>query len=87
MIFYCRKEGMVMYVVLYMLGLIAIFIIGVRIGWHISHDKPVGTLRIDHSEPEEAPLMFLELATDPRSIMSKKQVVLDVSTESYLSHK
>ena len=72
---------------LYMLGLIVMFVFGIRIGWHMCHDKPVGTLRIDRSEPDEAPLMFLELSTDPRNIVDKKHIMLDVSTKSYLSHK
>ena len=47
--------------------------------------KPVGTLRIDNSEPDESPLLFLELSTDPRHLLKEKQVVLDVNTKSYLS--
>ena len=71
---------------LYVIGLIAMFVIGVRIGIHGSQDKPVGTLRIENSDPSDGPYLFLELATDPREIMEKKSVILDVNTKSYLSH-
>ena len=74
--------------ILYIIGWIVAVGIGIVIGYDIRHKKaPVGTLRIDHSEPDEAPLLFLELSTDPRNIMYEKQVLLDVNTESYLSQK
>jgi hypothetical protein len=77
---------------MYMLILYIIsWVVAVGFGFIIANTKhkkaPVGTLRIDHSEPDEAPLLFLELSTDPRNIMHEKQVLLDVSTESYLSQK
>lgn len=72
---------------IFMLLCILSFILGLLLGSHRTKTLPVGTLRIDHSEPDEAPLLFLELSTDPRYIMREKQVVLDISTESYLSQK
>lgn len=63
------------------------FILGLLLGKGPNKLKPVGTIRIDHSEPNEAPLLFLELSTDPRNIMHEKQVVLDVNPKSYLSHE
>jgi hypothetical protein len=62
------------------------FTVGVVLGKSYKK-KTIGTLRIDSSEPNEAPLLFLELSTDPRNIMHEKQVLVDVSTESYLSQK
>ena len=47
-------------------------------------DKPVGTLRIDSSDPDEE-YMFLELYTHVNNVKNKKQVVLDVSIENYIS--
>lgn len=73
--------------ILYIISWIIAVGIGIIIGGSKHKKSPVGTLRIDHSEPDEAPLLFLELSTDPRNIMHEKQVLLDVSTESYLSQK
>lgn len=69
------------------LACILSFILGLLLGKGPAKLKPVGTLRIDHSEPSEAPLLFLELSTDPRNIMREKQVILDVNPKSYLSHE
>lgn len=51
------------------------------------HKKPVGTLRIDQSDPDEAPYLFLELGEDPRILMQKEYVMLKVNPKSYISHK
>lgn len=48
--------------------------------------KPIGVLRIDSSDPD-GPYMFLELSEDPRVLMSKKRIALDVKTDSYISQK
>ena len=48
--------------------------------------KPIGTLRIDSSDPD-GPYMFLELETDPGVIKKEKYVVLKVDTKSYNSLK
>ena len=63
------------------------FILGLLLGKGAPKKQPVGTLRIDNSEPGEAPLLFLELSTDPRYIMHEKQVVLNVNPKSYLSQE
>lgn len=51
------------------------------------YDKVVGTLRIDSSDPEDAPYMFLELNRGTGDVSRRKVVTLKVSTESYLSRK
>ena len=47
-------------------------------------DKPVGTLRIDSSDPD-GEYMFLELYTHVDNVKNRKQVVLDVNIENYIS--
>lgn len=47
----------------------------------------VGTLRIDRSDPTEAPYMFLELDKGVGDISRKKNVILRVKNENYISHK
>lgn len=46
--------------------------------------KPVGTLRIDSSDPD-GPYLFLELRTDVEFVKQQKQVMVDVNIESYIS--
>lgn len=46
--------------------------------------KPVGTLRIDTSDKESQPLMFLEIYKGVGDISSKTVVAFDVNTDSYL---
>ena len=47
----------------------------------------VGTLRIDTSDPDDVPYMFLELSKDLRAIIHKKYVVLKVNTKNFISQK
>lgn len=51
------------------------------------HKKPVGTLRINQSDPDDAPYLFLEMNEDPRVLMQKEYVMLKVNPKSYISHK
>ena len=47
----------------------------------------VGTLRIDRSDPNEAPYMFLEISKDVGDISGRKMVLMDVSNENYISQE
>ena len=47
----------------------------------------VGTLRVDTSDPDDGPYMFLELSKDIRTVMSKKYIVLKVNTKNFISQK
>ena len=44
----------------------------------------VGTLRIDRSDPTEAPYMFLELSKHVSAVTSKSHVILKVKNENYI---
>lgn len=68
---------------------ISAFIFGFMIALIIAniHRKPVGTLRIDRSDPDDAPYLFLEMAQDPRVLMQRRYVRLKVNTQNYISHK
>lgn len=67
---------------------------GILFGWIFTERRinkrinktynPVGTLRIDSSDSEGQPLMFLEIYKGVGDISSKTVVALDVSTEGYL---
>lgn len=72
---------------------ILIFVLGSMIGLmlalafvQIRKPKPVGTLRVDTSDPD-GPYLFLELHTGVGDVMQQKQVILDVNVKDYISHK
>lgn len=50
------------------------------------NQEPVGTLRIDTSDPD-GPYLFLELHTPIDEVMKQQIVTLDVNLENYISQK
>ena len=44
-----------------------------------------GTLRIDRSDPDSEPYMFLELTESLPSVMRKRYVIFRVNLENYIS--
>lgn len=68
-----------------------VFVIGVLIGMMVSeiisrHDS-IGALRVDSSDPDDGPYLFLELSKDVNHIKRKKYIVLKVNTNSYIPHE
>jgi hypothetical protein len=63
------------------------YIIGAIVTMLIFRAFLVGTLRIDRSDPNDRPYMFLELSKDVKSVSDKSYVMLKVSNENYLSRK
>ena len=68
------------------------FILGVFVGFAIERYmsdrmEPIGDLRIDESDPEDGPYLFLELKTAPNNFKSLKQVTLNVKAENYISQR
>jgi len=81
-----------MLILLFVLGLVIGGVIGGIIGCIFTRNSMtkklfVGTLRVDTSDPDDHPYMFLELSTNVDAVTSKKCVVLKVSTENYISQK
>lgn len=58
------------------------FVIGIK-----SHHKPVGTLRVDQSDPDGGPYLFLEIPKDPTKLPNQKYITLKVNIENYISQK
>lgn len=72
--------------------IIIAFILGLLIGiFTVSRAfrKPsVGNLRVDTSDQQDGPYMFLELTeSGAKSLKTAKQVTLDVKLENYISQK
>ena len=70
--------------------MIIVFLAGVLIGTIIYaiavKTASVGTLRIDQSDPEDSPYLFLELDKNLSTIYSKKYVTMKVERKNYISH-
>ena len=68
------------------------FLVGFSCGFAVScikssHKEPVGDLRIDTSDPDDNPYLFLELSKDLNFVRRKKYITLKVNTISYIPHK
>lgn len=61
-------------------------IIGFIIGFKKKR-PPIGTLRIDRSDPYDKPYLFLEMDVNPDKLLHYKYVTFKVNTESYISRK
>ena len=74
------------------MNLIIVLLIGVVIGMLVSRfifrEKPVGSLRVDESDPDSGPYLFLELShKGADAIYKKRYVVLKVNIKDYISHE
>ncbi len=67
------------------------FVAGILFGLifmkRVLNKAKIGTLRVDTSDPEDRPYLFLELEKNVGYISSKSYVLLKVNTQSYLSRK
>lgn len=72
---------------------IGIFVVGLMLGGLITivtlRRRSIGTLRVDESDPDDGPYLFLELekSCPPEVIKRKKYVTLKVNVENYISHE
>lgn len=62
-------------------------VLGLIISAIICKTRSVGTLRIDNSDPTDAPYMFLEIKKGIGDISRKKSVVLKVKREDFIPHE
>ena len=68
----------------------AALIIGVIGGYilgKLNSSKPLGTLRVDRSDPDDGPYLFLELKSNPNKLTHGSIVTFKVNTKSYISHE
>ena len=77
-----------------MLVAICAFILGLLIGGFImakifrnKYLHPLGVIRVDHSDPYEAPYLFLELESSPEVIMQQEYAMFQVLVKDYISHE
>lgn len=68
--------------------LLAGLLIGIGVSRFIFREKPIGSLRVDDSDPDSGPYLFLELNRDgTEEIYKKKHICLKVELKNYISHK
>ena len=71
--------------------LFVIFGIGILVGVVCTivatRTKSVGSLRVDTSDTDDGPYLFLELSKDVDVIYQKKYVTLKVNTKSFIPHE
>jgi len=67
------------------------FLAGVLVGGIIIMVKLIlntdGTLRLDDSDPNEPPYIFLELRNNPENLYKKKYATLKVSIKNFIPRK
>lgn len=74
-------------VLLVVFALVVGFVLGIVAAIFMYRVKRAGTLRIDRSDPTEPPYIFLELDKGVGDISRKKNVILKVKNENYISQK
>lgn len=62
-------------------------VVGILIGAILFRCRPVGNLRVDHSDPTSGPYLFLEFGTDFGTVIRKKYVTFKVRVEDFLPHE
>jgi hypothetical protein len=72
--------------------LLMVLLMGILTGMLIAkfafRDKPIGSLRVDQSDPDSGPYLFLELSPGGADeIYKKKYVSLRVNLKNYISQK
>jgi hypothetical protein len=75
----------------FFMELFVIFGIGILVGivctTVATRTKSVGFLRVDTSDPDDGPYLFLELSKDIGEIYRKKYVTFKVSLKNFIPHE
>jgi hypothetical protein len=70
---------------------VVLLLIGICIGIALTklfgRKRPIGTLRIDRSDPSDEPYLFADLDVPIHNFCNEKTVLMKVSNENYVSHK
>lgn len=62
-------------------------VVGLAVGTAMICKSSVGNLRIDRSDREDGPFIFLELSEDIDKIEDRSCVILKVRSENFIPHK
>lgn len=70
-----------------MIAAIVALLVGILVGRRLARPKPIGDLRVDRSDPDGGPYLFLELDTDVPTILHKKHVTFRVKAKDFIPHE
>lgn len=66
-------------------------VLGIVIGYNYAmfkiRSKVFGAIRIDRSDPDDGPYLFLESRQHPDALMNERFVIFEVRNEDYVSQK
>lgn len=68
-------------------ALILGFIIGYNVAMFRIRSKTFGAIRVDRSDPDDGPYLFLEIKQHPDALMNERFVMLEVRNENFVSQK
>lgn len=75
-------------IIAFILAFVLGFLIGILRASRAFRKPSAGNLRVDTSDQQDGPYMFLELTeAGAKSLKTAKQVTLDVKLENYISQK
>lgn len=67
------------------------YFIGLVVGWMFATKRSTkdydGSLKIDTSDPDDGPYLFLELSKDVNYIYNKKYVKLIIDRKNFIPHE
>ena len=61
-----------------------IFMVGIVL-YHDRHT--IGTIRVDHSDPDERPYLFLDLNIEPEDLYYRDRVICNVDCVDFIPQK
>lgn len=70
----------------FVIGLLMGILIGYWFSVVIRRRSIVGSLRIDTSDPDDSPYLFLELSKDVNEVYRRKHIMLEVNTKNFIPH-
>lgn len=73
--------------VIFMIGMLTGMLVGCVLWTLILRHRSIGSLRVDTSDSDNGPYLFLELSKNIGDVYRKKYITLKVNTQSYLPHK
>lgn len=75
----------------FIIKLFIIFLIGMLVGCVVTLFifcmRSVGSLRIDTSDPDDGPYLFLEMSKDINKVCKKKYITLKVNLKNFIPHE
>ena len=63
------------------------FVLGYISRRFLTKAKIIGILRVDTSDPDDGPYLFLEIEQYPTNFKHGQHVMLEVDTRNYISHE